>query len=156
MFSLLFFLSKFKYAYIFSLDHCVHFCFYQYLWLVVKSTSEIQNGLPFSSSLNEVGSQVSYCAALNLAQEVGTRRHWVPDLYCEDYLRNRVEGHQYILDYDIAIDIIARQLPELPVKGDGLDLIVLDIDETALSNLPYYKEHRYGYGPVLSFSFSKF
>jgi len=35
-------------------------------------------------------------------------------------------------------------LESLKPEGDEKDVVVFDIDETALSNLPYYREHKYG------------
>jgi acid phosphatase len=44
----------------------------------------------------------------------------------------------------VAVEAARTYLTTIEAGNDGLDLVVLDIDETALSNMPYYVENHYG------------
>lgn len=47
---------------------------------------------------------------------------------------------------DVQVSVsAARSYLRSFVHTDEFDAVVFDIDETALSNMPYYREHRYGY-----------
>jgi predicted secreted acid phosphatase len=44
----------------------------------------------------------------------------------------------------VAVEAARTYLTTIEAGDGGLDLVVLDIDETALSNMPYYVENHYG------------
>jgi acid phosphatase len=58
-----------------------------------------------------------------------------------------MEGAQYIADAEGVNQAALSFLKSLQLNGDGKDVVVFDIDETALSNLPYYRNHKYGGEP---------
>ena len=51
---------------------------------------------------------------------------------------------QYSLDTEGVATAAAEYLKGIAPREDGMDVVIFDIDETALSNLPYYQQHRYG------------
>ncbi|XP_031267710.1 acid phosphatase 1-like [Pistacia vera] len=66
---------------------------------------------------------------------------------CENYVEQYVSGDQYKKDSAVIIDLALRYARNLKLDGDGKDIWVFDIDETTLSNLPYYAKHGYGTEP---------
>lgn len=79
------------------------------------------------------------CLSWRLAVETNNLRGWkVVPQSCEDYVGNYMLGEQYLRDCGAVADIAVDYSNTLKVAGDGKDLWVFDIDETALSNLPYY------------------
>lgn len=92
----------------------------------------------------------SLCTSVMLADSVGIRRGGGFLSFCEDTVKDYVNSLQYKLDYDIAVYFIKKVLFSLPIKGDGRDLVVFDIDETLLSNFPYYEVRHYGNAPFNS------
>lgn len=51
--------------------------------------------------------------------------------------------------YKIDVERVSKEAgifaKSVELKGDGKDVWIFDVDETLLSNLPYYVEHGYGY-----------
>ena len=56
-----------------------------------------------------------------------------------------MEGAQFQADASGVSTAAEAYLTSITPTGDGKDIVVFDIDETALSNLPYYRQHKYGY-----------
>ncbi|CAN6191447.1 unnamed protein product [Urochloa humidicola] len=88
------------------------------------------------------------CASWRLAAEANNLSPWkaVP-AECAAHVRGYVTGVAYRSD----LELVAREsaayartaAPQLR-GGDGRDAWVFDIDETLLSNLPYYADHGFG------------
>jgi len=55
-----------------------------------------------------------------------------------------MNGKGYVYDLEIANKEAAEFAKSVKLREDGLDAWVFDIDETLLSNLPYYAAHGYG------------
>ena len=66
-------------------------------------------------------------------------RNWklVPES-CENYVGHYMLGKQYREDCDAVADIAIAYAKNLTLAGDGKEIWVFDIDETSLSNAPYY------------------
>ncbi|RVW86208.1 Acid phosphatase 1 [Vitis vinifera] len=62
---------------------------------------------------------------------------------CAEYVKDYMTGRAYEIDLGVANEaaIYARSVE---LSADGNDVWVFDVDETLLSNLPYYAEHGYG------------
>lgn len=110
------------------------------LWLMLGSCKT----QPFSSSALR-DSTSSYCETLVWNAEVNNLQRWSLPSQCQKYVATYVESGQYLSDVAGATEAARNYLKGLDIQPDGSDIIVLDIDETALSNLPYYREHHYGY-----------
>ena len=54
-------------------------------------------------------------------------------------------GRQYRWDSRVVIDEAIAYAEGLMIAGNGKEVWVFDIDETSLSNLPYYAKHGLGY-----------
>ncbi|KAF5931992.1 hypothetical protein HYC85_028163 [Camellia sinensis] len=81
----------------------------------------------------------SSCLSWRLAVETDNIRGWnlVPAT-CETYVGHYMLGHQYRKDCNAAAYAALVYAKSLKLAGDGKDVWIFDIDETALSNLPYY------------------
>ncbi|KAF8027609.1 hypothetical protein BT93_E0502 [Corymbia citriodora subsp. variegata] len=74
------------------------------------------------------------CLSWRLAVETDNIRNWdvVPSV-CENYV-----GHQYRKDSNAVAWAAYQYAKGLTLKKDGKDVWIFDIDDTSLSNLPYY------------------
>ncbi|CAL4910002.1 unnamed protein product [Urochloa decumbens] len=85
------------------------------------------------------------CDSWRLAVEANNKRNWktVP-ASCEDYLGHYMLGEHYRRDSAVVIDEAVAYAEGLELAGNGTEVWVFDIDETSLSNLPYYATHGFG------------
>lgn len=74
---------------------------------------------------------------------------------CEDYVGHYMLGHQYRKDSQAVVNEAITYAKSLNLAGDGKNVWVFDVDETSLSNLPYYAEHGFGAEPYNSTLFNK-
>ncbi|KAK8479040.1 hypothetical protein V6N13_078028 [Hibiscus sabdariffa] len=88
------------------------------------------------------------CLSWRLAVETNNLIDWdiVPG-QCEDYVGHYMMGHQYRKDSSMVTDQAILHAQSLTLGRDGKDVWVFDIDETSLSNLPYYACHGFGAEP---------
>ncbi|OVA12460.1 Acid phosphatase (Class B) [Macleaya cordata] len=88
------------------------------------------------------------CDSWRLAVETNSVRNWktVP-VQCKDYVGHYMLGHLYRKDSKTVTDEAAKYAQSLNLTGDGKETWVFDIDETTLSNLPYYARHGFGAQP---------
>eukprot|EP01018_Ginkgo_biloba_P002490 Gb_00531 [translate_table: standard] len=85
------------------------------------------------------------CASWRFAVETNTVRDWISVPFdCKEYVKNYMEGEQYRMDSEIVANQSMAYAGALNLTGDGKDVWVFDIDETLLSNLPYYQNHEFG------------
>ena len=63
---------------------------------------------------------------------------------CVKFVGEYMEGLQYPSDSLGVIDDAESYLQTVSLTGNGKDIAVFDVDETCLSNLPYYRNHTYG------------
>ncbi|CAN6286616.1 unnamed protein product [Urochloa humidicola] len=85
------------------------------------------------------------CASWRLAAETNNLAPWgaVP-AECAAHVREYVTGAAYRSDLDLVARESAAYARAAPLGGDGRDAWVFDVDETLLSNLPYYADHGFG------------
>ncbi|XP_047306921.1 stem 28 kDa glycoprotein-like [Impatiens glandulifera] len=93
------------------------------------------------------------CLSWRLGVEAHNIIGWgtVP-LGCEKYVGNYMLGQQYRKDSKAVISEALVYAKSLKLGRDGKDVWVFDIDETSLSNLPYFAKHGFGaeqYNPIL-------
>ncbi|KAI4379382.1 hypothetical protein MLD38_005690 [Melastoma candidum] len=86
-----------------------------------------------------------YCDSWRFSVETNDAGKWstVPSR-CADYVRDYVTGERYVSDSSVAADNALEFARAVGASSDGRDAWVFDIDETLLSNLPYYEEHGFG------------
>lgn len=63
---------------------------------------------------------------------------------CIGYVKEYMTGDGFRSDSEIVADNSVEFAKTVNVAGDGKDAWVFDIDETLLSNVPYYAAHGYG------------
>jgi len=85
------------------------------------------------------------CRSWRFAGEANNLSPWktVPK-ECAEHVKEYVNGKGYVYDLEIANKEAGEFAKSVKLKDDGLDAWVFDIDETLLSNLPYYAAHGYG------------
>lgn len=114
---------------------------FSFLILMVTISTAVAFPLDFESYLLMPHSLTGSgrCLSWRVAVEANNIRNWtqVPS-YCNDYIGHYMRGSQYKQDRDIVCDEALKYAKSLNLTGDGKDVWVFDIDETTLSNLPYF------------------
>ncbi|KAF5189767.1 acid phosphatase [Thalictrum thalictroides] len=85
------------------------------------------------------------CSSWRIAGEANNLSPWktIPS-ECADYVKNYMVGRAYIVDLEMVAKEAEDYAKRVELGGDGKDVWVFDVDETLLSNLPYYADHGYG------------
>ncbi|KAI5336947.1 hypothetical protein L3X38_016216 [Prunus dulcis] len=85
------------------------------------------------------------CLSWRLGVETNNIINWktVP-AECESYVGHYLLGHQYRKDSKVVTKEAWLYAKSLNLTNDGKNVWVFDIDETTLSNLPYYADHGFG------------
>jgi acid phosphatase len=103
-----------------------------------------------STSIAEETSNSSlYFLSWRLGVEANNVRGWrtVP-IACLEYIERYMMEGQYQHDLELIVDHISTYIDrDIPVREDGMDAFILDVDDTCLSNISYYKAHRFGCDP---------
>jgi acid phosphatase len=86
------------------------------------------------------------CTSWRFAGEANNLSPWktVPK-ECAEYVKEYMTGKGYVYDLEIVSNEAGEFAKSIQLKDDGLDAWIFDIDETLLSNLPYYSAHGYGF-----------
>ncbi|GMY34384.1 acid phosphatase 1-like [Fagus crenata] len=129
-----------------------------YLATILETTQLIPNNLhllrPHSGIAGHHLEGVN-CLSWRLAIETDNIQDWdVVPSECENYIGNYMLGQQYRDDCQFVADAAYDYAKNLTLAGDGMDIWVFDIDETTLSNLPYYAENGLGAEEYNSTSFN--
>ncbi|CAM8995345.1 unnamed protein product [Rhodiola kirilowii] len=85
------------------------------------------------------------CTSWRFAVEANNVSPWktIPE-ECVDYVKEYLTGRGYVMDLERVSKEALLFARSVEVNEDGKDVWIFDIDETLLSNLPYYTEHGYG------------
>ncbi|XP_034700077.1 acid phosphatase 1-like [Vitis riparia] len=88
---------------------------------------------------------VLFCDSWRFTVETNDAGVWVsvPDR-CVQWVKDYMTGDRYRSDSEFAADDSLSFAKTVQIAGDGKDVWVFDIDETLLSNLPYYAAHGFG------------
>ncbi|MBA0674094.1 hypothetical protein Goari_015706 [Gossypium aridum] len=86
-----------------------------------------------------------HCTSWRFSVEANNLSPWktIPE-ECLGYVKEYMTGRGYKLDLERVSSEAGVYAKNLELSGDGKDVWIFDIDETLLSNLPYYIEHGYG------------
>jgi len=81
-----------------------------------------------------------------VAVEANNVRPWrtVPP-QCYHHLQNYMCSGQYERDLNLVVEHILLYASQIPLSPDGMDAWILDVDDTCISNISYYKARRFGY-----------
>ncbi|KAJ8531290.1 hypothetical protein K7X08_026724 [Anisodus acutangulus] len=96
------------------------------------------------------------CTSWRFAVEANNLSPWkkIPE-ECADYVRQYIVGLSYKMDIDRVSNEAGDYAKSVILGDDGKDVWVFDVDETLLSNLPYYSDHGYGLEVFDSVEFDK-
>ncbi|KAK6118176.1 hypothetical protein DH2020_048077 [Rehmannia glutinosa] len=96
----------------------------------------------------ETGEAWGYCLSWRLAVEANNIRAWrtVPT-ECLRHVETYMIGGQYERDVTLIVDNIWNYVDTITLSNDGFDAWILDVDDTCISNLFYYRGKRYGCEP---------
>lgn len=88
---------------------------------------------------------ILHCTSWRFAVESNNLSPWktIPQ-ECSDYVKDYMTSKGYQFDLERVSKESGFYAKRVELKGDGKDIWVFDVDETLLSNLPYYAEHGYG------------
>ena len=112
---------------------------------------EIDDGMPLIHMLRHLGRRGGVpCDSWRFAVETNTLRGWktVP-ARCEKYVGNYMLGGHYRSDSRAVVNEAIAYAEGLKLSGEGKEVWVFDVDETTISNLPYYAKHGFGYVLIL-------
>ena len=86
-----------------------------------------------------------YCDSWRLAVETNNAGIWkqIPSR-CQKFVENYMTGDRYLSDSEVVENFSLSFSKNVSLAGDGKDVWVFDIDETLLSNMPYYAAHGFG------------
>ncbi|XP_043707309.1 acid phosphatase 1-like [Telopea speciosissima] len=89
----------------------------------------------------------NYCEAWRINVELHNILNFevIPE-ECTDYIGRYMRSDQYKIDSKKTLEECTFYLhnPFKFMTGDGMDAWAFDVDDTLLSNVPYFKKHRYG------------
>ncbi|XP_024960305.1 acid phosphatase 1-like [Cynara cardunculus var. scolymus] len=96
------------------------------------------------------------CTSWRVAGESNNLSPWrtIP-VECADYVKAYMLGRSYNFDLEMVSKEAGVYAKSLQLKDDGMDAWIFDVDETLLSNLPYYSEHGFGLEAFNSAQFDK-
>ncbi|KAK6936849.1 Acid phosphatase, class B-like [Dillenia turbinata] len=85
------------------------------------------------------------CTSWRFAVETNNVSPWkVIPSECADYVKKYMTGRGYLVDLERVSKEAGLFANSVQLSDDGKDVWVFDVDETLLSNLPYYTDHGYG------------
>ncbi|CAH9121612.1 unnamed protein product [Cuscuta epithymum] len=85
------------------------------------------------------------CMSWRVAGEANNLRPWktIPE-ECGAYVKEYMTGKGYESDLLLISEEAGDYARSVELGGDGKDVWVFDVDETLISNLPYYSKHGFG------------
>ncbi|KAI9108149.1 hypothetical protein K1719_021022 [Acacia pycnantha] len=105
-----------------------------------------------SPSSSSGGGDGKFCLSWRLGVEANNVVAWgIVPRECQEEVESYMIDGQYEEDLDLVMQQIFSFLNSIPLSFDSFDAWVLDVDDTCLSNLYYYKTKRFGcepYDPV--------
>lgn len=102
-----------------------------------------------SSGSSDEGGAISFCLSWRLAVEANNVVAWptVPP-QCSRYVETYMINGQYDRDLDLIVEVILAYVNQTFLLGDAMDAWILDVDDTCISNIYYYKGKKYGYAYI--------
>ncbi|XP_078177126.1 acid phosphatase 1-like [Carex rostrata] len=101
-------------------------------------------------------SKNQYCDSWRLSVETNNAGKWrtIPTK-CISYVGAYMDGEKYQSDSDVAAHDSLTFAKDVTLAGDEKDIWVFDVDETVLSNAPYYADNGWGSGLFNETSFDE-
>nr|TKW36534.1 hypothetical protein SEVIR_2G446600v2 [Setaria viridis] len=97
------------------------------------------------------GGEDPYCLSWRVMVEANNAKGWrrVP-APCIGYVRGYMAWGQYYRDVGSVADQVAAYAAQIVPTADGLDAWVFDVDDTCLSNQPYYQAKQFGFVSIVN------
>ncbi|RRT59852.1 hypothetical protein BHE74_00006683 [Ensete ventricosum] len=121
--------------------------------LLLLALSAVASAAPFHSLLRTVPEDPApgrsadslFCDSWRLSVETNDAGYWrtIPQK-CHKFVEDYVNGDHYASDFDVIASESLSFAETVRIAGDGQDAWIFDIDETLLSNVPYYAVNGYG------------
>ncbi|XP_061362737.1 acid phosphatase 1 [Gastrolobium bilobum] len=90
----------------------------------------------------------SFCLSWRMAVEANNVLPWrTLPIQCLQYVEEYMIHGQYEQDLELIMEQILSFVNGIPLAGDGMDAWILDVDDTCISNIYYYKGKKYGCDP---------
>ncbi|XP_021894859.1 acid phosphatase 1 [Carica papaya] len=85
------------------------------------------------------------CDSWRLSAETNNAGYWtnIPSR-CIQFVQDYMTGARYLSDFHVVSEFSLDFARSVEIGTDGKDAWIFDIDETLLSNLPYYELHGFG------------
>ncbi|XP_022749872.1 acid phosphatase 1-like [Durio zibethinus] len=104
--------------------------------------------LPKAITTNDRKSNVDnevFCASWHLSVETNNAGSWnkIPSR-CLSFVQDYITSQRYVSDFEIVANFSLAYASSVEIAGDGKDAWIFDVDETLLTNLPYYQAHGFG------------
>ncbi|KAM7272627.1 hypothetical protein ACFE04_027290 [Oxalis oulophora] len=98
------------------------------------------------AQLREFDEEIKFqCTSWRVSLEANNLSPWKTIPYeCKEYVKDYMMGRGYLHDLERVNHEAGVYAKAVDLIGDGKDVWVFDIDETLLSNLPYYAHHGFG------------
>ncbi|KAI3711591.1 hypothetical protein L1987_70130 [Smallanthus sonchifolius] len=104
-----------------------------------------QEAPAYSDVLRSRKNEDSFCESWKFSIEANDAGVWyVVPHRCEKFVTEYMNGERYRSDSEVIAEYALAYAKTVNISGDGKDAWIFDIDETLLSNLPYYVNHGYG------------
>lgn len=112
---------------------------------ILRILPESQESLPHHHHRKIPRDDNLYCDSWRLTVETNDAGPWtrIPSR-CVAFVQDYVTGDRYRSDSEAVADASLAFAKTVKLSGDGKDAWVFDIDETLLSNVPYYAVHGFG------------
>ncbi|XP_047338309.1 acid phosphatase 1-like [Impatiens glandulifera] len=112
---------------------------------ILRLSRENHNSDLISDGIRSKGDDPFYCDSWRFTIETNDAGPWSKIPYkCIDYVQDYMTGGRYKSDSDAVGAEASSFINTTNFSGDGRDAWVFDIDETLLTNLPYYVDHGFG------------
>ncbi|CAI9286019.1 unnamed protein product [Lactuca saligna] len=105
-----------------------------------RGASSVHSGVPSSRRNQDL-----LCESWKFSVETNDAGVWytVPEK-CVSFVNNYLNGERYRYDSEVIADYAIEYAKTVNIAGDGKDAWIFDVDETLLSNLPWYATHGFG------------
>ncbi|KAK6151885.1 hypothetical protein DH2020_014520 [Rehmannia glutinosa] len=112
---------------------------------IIQMPSEKQTISATDGTSGHPGGLDLYCESWKFTVETNNAGRWsrIPQK-CVDYVKEYITGKRYLSDSEAVADNAAAYATSVGDSGNGMDAWVFDIDETLLSNVPYYAVNGFG------------
>lgn len=99
-----------------------------------------------SRTFKEANIEGKFCLSWRLGVETNNMLPWrtVPSR-CSQYVEDYLIHGQYEQDLELIMEQAFNYVNGISLAGDGMDAWILDVDDTCISNIYYYKSKNYGY-----------